>query len=66
MPDGSLRMEERLTARDEFNPFAPSAHRLPNGTILVTFSDIHESGEHGVSSSRMTLFKLERDAAAPE
>lgn len=66
MADGSLGAEERLTARDELNPFAPTAHRLPDGTILVTFSDIHANGADGVSSARLALFKLARDAAAPQ
>ncbi len=66
MPDGNLGVEQRLTARDELNPFAPSAHRLPDGTILVTFSDIHASGNNGVSSSRLALFKLARDAPTLE
>lgn len=64
MPDGSMGPEEQLTSRDEFNPFAPTAHRLADGTILVTFSDIHAHGAIGVSSARMTLFKLAIDAAA--
>ena len=66
MPDGSIGVEERLTARDELNPFAPSAHRLADGAILVTFSDIHETGNHGVSSAGLALFKLTRDAPVPE
>ncbi len=66
MPDGSLGVEERLTARDEFNPFAPSAHRFPDGTILVTFSDILANGDNGVSSARLALFKLAHDAPAPD
>lgn len=65
MLDGSLGAEERLTERDDFNPFAPTAHRLPDGTILVTFSDILASGESGVSSA-LLAFKLARDAPAPD
>lgn len=66
MPDGRMGDEELLTARDAFNPFAPSVHRLADKTILVTFADIDENGENGVSSARMTLFKLADDAAKPK
>ena len=65
MPDGRMGPEERLTMRDAFNPFAPTAHRQPDGTVLVTFSDIHAVGGNGVSSARMTVFQLPGDAVAP-
>ncbi len=65
MPDGRMGPEEALTARDEFTPFAPTAHRLVDGSILVSFSDIHASGNQGVSSARLSLFQLSGDAVAP-
>lgn len=63
MPDGTLGPEEQLTDRDAFEPFAPTAHRQPDGTILVTFSDISARGDVGVSAARMAWFELSRDAA---
>lgn len=63
LPDGTLGPEEQLTDRDAFEPFAPTAHRRPDGTILVSFSDIRGRGEDGVSAARMALFELARDAA---
>lgn len=63
MPDGTLGPEEQLTDRDAFEPFAPTAHRRPDGTILVSFSDIQARGDVGVSAARMALFALSRDAA---
>ena len=65
MPDGRMGPEEQLTERDAFEPFAPTAHRQPDGSILVTFSDIHATGANGVSSACMTFFELASDAAAP-
>lgn len=65
MADGRLGPEQALTERDALYPFAPTAHRLPDGTILVTFSDIHARGDHGVSSARLMAFKLAADAPAP-
>jgi hypothetical protein len=66
MVDGRIGPEELLTERVQFNPFAPSAHRMPDNTILVSFSDIQEYGESGVSRAHLTLFRLETDAPAPK
>jgi len=60
--DGSLGPEQLLTDRIHFNPFAPSAHRLSDGSVLVSFSDIQENGEKGVARAQLTLFRLDRDA----
>jgi len=62
-PDGRLGPEQRLTDRTAFNPFAPSAHRLRDGTVLVSFSDILENGADGVSRAQLTVFRLKDDAA---
>ncbi|ANB17266.1 Hypothetical protein I596_1236 [Dokdonella koreensis DS-123] len=62
-PDGRLGPEQRLTDRTAFNPFAPSAHRLQDGTVLVSFSDILENGADGVSRAQLTVFRLKDDAA---
>ncbi len=65
MADGTAGPEQLLTERARFNPFAPAAHRLTDGTILVTFSDIQENGENGVKRANLTLFKLRTDAPPP-
>lgn len=57
--------EQLLTERLTFNPFAPSAHRLADGTILVTFADILEIGPIAVKHANLTLFKLRADAPLP-
>lgn len=63
--DGSLGPEQLLTDRLHFNPFAPSAHRLADGSVLVSFSDIQENGAQGVARARLTLFRIQRDAPTP-
>jgi len=64
--DGTTGAEQQLTDPARFNPFAPAAHRLADGTILVTFSDIQETGANGVERSNLTLFKLGQDAPLPD
>ena len=65
--DGSAGPEQLLTDRSGFNPFAPSAHRLADGAVLVTFADIQENGKEGegVTRANLTLFRLPGDAPLP-
>src|SRR5690606_12840897 len=63
--DGTFGPEQLLTERKEFFPFAPSAHRLADGSVLVTFSDIEATGPEGVSSAVISAFVLGSDAPAP-
>lgn len=64
--DGRVGPEQLLTDRSRFNPFAPAAHRMDDGSVLVSFSDILENGKQGVARARLALFRLEGDAPAPE
>ncbi|MBD8635425.1 hypothetical protein [Stenotrophomonas sp. CFBP 13725] len=61
---GAQGPEQLLTDPISYNPFAPSAHRMADGTVLVTFSDIQQSSDQGVSKARLTLFRVAGDAPA--
>lgn len=72
-PNGTLGPEQLLTAKPIFYPFYASAHRLANGSVLVTFSDIHSTGNdiylkgsRLVTSSDLTVFALKSDAPVRE
>ncbi|MGH9438756.1 MAG: hypothetical protein ACRD22_12905 [Terriglobia bacterium] len=73
MPNGTLGPVQLLTSKPEFYPFCASAHRLPDEAVLVTFSDIHKTGDdiylkgvRLVTSSNLTIFKLKNDAPMPK
>lgn len=59
---GRAGPEQLLTERLAYNPFAPSAHRMPDGSVLVSFSDIEARGDAGVTKGRLTLFRISGDA----
>jgi hypothetical protein len=59
--DNVVGPEQLLTEVEEFDPYSPTAHRMPDGTVLVTFSNI-ESDNQGVTSAQLHLAKLLEDA----
>lgn len=59
---GEMGSEQLLTDRKAFHPFAPSAHRLSDGRVLVTFSDIDSVGTDGVSAATLMVFIAPEDA----
>lgn len=59
---GAQGPEQLLTDPTTYNPFAPSAHRMADGSVLVTFSDIQQNSDQGVSKARLTLFRVAEDA----
>ncbi|GEM_PF-1299451 len=65
LADGTLGPEQALSHPADFNPYAPSAHRLADGRVLLTFADIAARGADGVSSARLVATRLDGDAPLP-
>ncbi len=67
-PDGTLGVEERLTASTVGEPSKPSALRLESGRVLVAFSDITERDPSTFVPivQRVGVMLLAGEAPAPE
>jgi hypothetical protein len=59
---GHFGPEQRLTAPEDFGPYSPSAHRLANGSVLLTFSNILATGSGAVTEAQLNLVRLPGDA----
>ncbi len=59
---GNVGPEQALTEPEDFDPYSVSAHRLRNGGVLLTFSNILDSDNRGVSEAQLHIAKLAGDA----
>jgi len=62
---GDFGPEELVTEAESFDPYSSSAHRLQDGKVLLTFSDIERDSNRGVVQARLHLVELASDAPAP-
>lgn len=59
---GSKGPEQRITEPEDFDPYSASAHRLADGSVLVTFSKILTTSSRGVEKAQLHLVRLLDDA----
>jgi len=58
--------EEQVTVPGDVCAYSASAHRLQDGKVLITFSNIIASGPNGVVEAQNYIARLNDDAAAPQ